>query len=204
MVVRGRAAPVRRCRRARRRRRLIAGRFLPLLNEASLDETQILDPNDRTNITMYLPNGAARRQLLPLNRNPDYSGDRVAPDPPFEDPPFETAVSGDPNRAPGMTPPAACRPSPANETLTGFDDWVAISIPFRHDGDAANAPRNLVDEAGMPTHEEFLAFERQLNTIDLSVAVVDTPDPVQAGGRSTTPSPSGMTGRGRPRSRRSR
>lgn len=163
------------------------GRVLPTLDESSLDETAVLDPNDNINLGVYLPIASVIRQIFRLDQNADYSGDG-----PAGDPPWETAVTGANinNTPPRTTPPTAgqgpngCRNSATGQTLTGYDDWANISVPFRHFGDSQNAAKNPFEEP-LPRLEELLEHLDARNTTDLVLAVSDVPDPVTLGGQLT-------------------
>lgn len=163
------------------------GRVLPALDESSLDETVILDPNDNINLGVYLPIGSLTRQLFRLDQNVDYSGDG-----PAGDPPWETAVTGaDINNTPPQTTPPTpgqgppgCRNSATGQTLTGYDDWANISIPFRHFGDSQNGARNPFEEP-LPRLQDLLEQLDARNTTDLVVTVDDAPDPVTSGEQFT-------------------
>jgi uncharacterized repeat protein (TIGR01451 family) len=67
-----------------------------------------------------------------------------------------------------------------NSTLTGYDDWTNISLPFRQFGESADSAINPTTEPE-PTLQELIELEQELNTTDLSIAKTSAPDPVEVG-----------------------
>jgi uncharacterized repeat protein (TIGR01451 family) len=76
--------------------------------------------------------------------------------------------------------PAACTNTSNTSTLTGFNDWLAISIPFRGFGDSADSAINPVT-GPEPTLEELRLLQEQLNTADLAISKTGSADPALAG-----------------------
>ncbi|HSP54091.1 MAG TPA: hypothetical protein VLS25_00755, partial [Dehalococcoidia bacterium] len=77
--------------------------------------------------------------------------------------------------------PSRCNNGSNNSTLTGHDDWSVIALNFRPFGDAADGAINPVLDPEM-TLQEMLDLQQELNTTDLKISKVDSPDPVVAGG----------------------
>lgn len=151
---------------------------LPDLDEDNLDENLILDPSDLTNRFIWL-NGGTKIQT-PLNANPDWNQD--GDDPPFEDDvtmdiDYDPDDDGDDDEDEGDCDDEN---EGTDRTLKGFDDWVAISLPFRHFGNSAGEPINLHTHRD-PTFAEQRALWDEINTTDLAVTLEDDPDPVVAG-----------------------
>jgi uncharacterized repeat protein (TIGR01451 family) len=141
---------------------------LGLLVENALSELVVLDPTDGVNQFVFSTAPGVPRQRT-LNLNPNWNNDT--------DPPLEASFPG-----PGLNINAGTLPGCANtmtnEALRGFNDWSAISLPFRQFADAGAGGGATPDE---PTLEELLKHRAVLRSTDLALAVVDTPDPVAAG-----------------------
>ena len=147
---------------------------LPTLMENALNETTILDPTDAVNQFVFV-NGLGQKIRNQLNQSANWDGDAT---------PNETSVPPvniDTSTPPPNPQPAACSVNmTTNDTLTGFDDWSAISLPFRQFGDSADGALNT-QIGPEPTLQELLDLERHLNAADLTIAKGDDPDPAVAG-----------------------
>ena len=148
------------------------GTVLPLLVEQWLDDGIVLDPADNANRYVFVDPGGQKVQAA-LNAPTNWNGD--------SDPPLETdqAINIDTSGANGS--PSGC----TNSTIStvpymGQDNWANIIINYREFGETEAGARPLVSEAA-PTLDELLALERELNTTDLSLDLVMTPDPAVAG-----------------------
>lgn len=146
------------------------------LEENDLDERIILDPTDSTNRTKYTDD-VGRKVQTQLDVPIDWNGDGDTNDPPTGDTlkvniDTKDASSGEPDD---------CGNGSSSRTLTGFDDWSAISIPFRQFGDAKDGPVNPPHDITDPTTEELLQQQQDANTTDVSIDKADDPDPAVAG-----------------------
>lgn len=145
---------------------------LPELKEYRLWETQILDPNDSSNAFSYrVANNIIN--TWPVGGK-DSDGDGVP------DWGADYNFDGIRDTAPLMGGIDINGNGNDQETLVGINDWHSISLPFRQFGNAAGKPLNLeVDPP--PTISEYLELEKQLNTVDLAISVIDDTDPVDQG-----------------------
>ena len=71
--------------------------------------------------------------------------------------------------------------SGATQTHEDHDDWSAISLPFREDGDSADGPINPSDDEDLPTDDEIDLLRAQATTSNLKVALAGPATPVQVG-----------------------
>src|SRR5262249_31526604 len=76
--------------------------------------------------------------------------------------------------------PTLCTNSTIKSKLTGFDDWLNVSLPFLQFGESASGPINPVDQPE-PTDAEILGNLQDLNTADLAIAKMGDAGPVEAG-----------------------
>lgn len=68
------------------------------------------------------------------------------------------------------------RNRPVDNGLTGFNDWLAISIPFAHFPNASAGVVNPPPLDQEPTIEKLIELERELNTTDLAIDKVSKLD----------------------------
>jgi hypothetical protein len=147
------------------------------LDEDNLDENVVLDATDATNRFVWIDKDGDRAQA-PLNANPNWNEDT--------DPPLESDVTADIDHYdPDEDDDDEGECDDENEgtngpALKGFDDWKAISLPFRHFADSVDDPIDAGNHPD-PTLAEQEAIWEQINTTDLSVDLDDDPDPVVAG-----------------------
>lgn len=141
------------------------------LVENTLNENNILDTSDGNNRFIFSI-GPGNPVQTNLNANPNWNND--------VDPPLETSVTA--NIDDGTLP--GCANTTTNETLNGFNDWQAVSLPFRQFGDSSDSAINAETE-NEPTLEQLIDHDEALHRTDLTVTVSDTPDPVAAGTRLT-------------------
>jgi hypothetical protein len=152
---------------------------LPDLDEDNLDENLVLDPTDAENRFVWLDSDGDRVQT-PLNANPNWNNDT--------DPPLETGLTADIDNDPDDDDDddddeGECddeNEGTSGPLLKGFDDWTAISLPFRHFGNSVDDPIRPGVHPD-PTRAEQQAIWEEINTTDLSVDLDDDPDPVVAG-----------------------
>ncbi|WP_438856097.1 hypothetical protein [Agromyces sp. M3QZ16-3] len=162
---------------------------LAQLKENALDENVVLDATDNRNLIVF-KDGAGARRTGPLTGGIDWNGDTVISAPGTTEAPVNINGSSPPGPipappAPAPQQPAACASNTStNETLNGFHDWNAISIPFRQFGDSSDGAINAADEI-VPTIADRDIMVAQLNTADVSVGLADGPDPVGAGEQFT-------------------
>ena len=136
-----------------------------------MNETTILDATDTVNQFVFV-NGLGQKVRNQLNQAANWDGDGT---------PGETSISPiniDTSGPNGR--PTACTNSATNSTLSDFDDWSAISLPFRQFDDSLTANVNG-DTNQEPTLQELFELERDLNAADLTIAKSDSPDPAVAG-----------------------
>ena len=149
----------------------------PLANlvENDLDDGTVLDGTDANNRFVFTDSGG-NKVAFSLNQGANWNSDT---DPPAE---LNQSINIDTNATGGG--PAACANGSNNDTLEGFHDWNAVSLPFRQFGDSADGAINPVTDPE-PTLAELLDLEGDLNTTDLQVAIGDAPNPVAAGTQLT-------------------
>ena len=149
------------------------------LRENALTEPTVLDPTDANNQFTFV-NSLGLKVRNPLNSAPSWNGD--------VDPPFETgpaAINIDAAVPAGPTgQPAGCINTVTNSVLNGFDDWSAISLPFRQFGGLAGRG-SLIETRPPMTLQQGIQLLTAVNTTDVRIEISDAPDPVQAGGRLT-------------------
>jgi uncharacterized repeat protein (TIGR01451 family) len=144
---------------------------LGTLVESSLNEATILDSSDTANRFVFV-NAGGNKVQNPLNQGANWNGDA--------DPPTESGLTVNVDTVGTNGRPSACSNTSTGSTLQGAHDWNAVSLPFRQFGDAANAPISPELDV-VPTLQDLVILQQELNTTDLSVAVSDSPDPVAAG-----------------------
>ncbi|MER8185065.1 hypothetical protein [Kitasatospora sp. NPDC094015] len=142
------------------------------LVENGLTEPTVLDASDQANRFTYVNSlGAKVTQSLAAPAN--WNGDA---DPPYEGAAFTANID---TRGAGGGP-VGCANATSNETLHGFDDWRAVSLPFRQFGDSGGGGIGT-ETTPSPTTAEMIALSDEVNTADLGVTLTDGPDPVAAG-----------------------
>lgn len=145
------------------------------LAENPLSDGTVLDATDPSNRFIFT-NPAGSKVQFALNQGANWNSDA---DPPLEG---NLSINLDTNATGGG--PAACNNASLNDSLEGFHDWNAISIPFRQFGDSADGAINPVTTQE-PTITELRQLRDDLNKTDLSVTVSDSADPVAAGTQLT-------------------
>jgi uncharacterized repeat protein (TIGR01451 family) len=147
---------------------------LATLEEDNLNEALVLDSSDNQNRFVFV-NGDGEKKQNPLITGANWDDfNFVSVDP--------VTVNIDTVGTNGR--PKKCKNGSSSSTLTGADDWSRVSIQFRQFGDLAGSAINPTLEEE-PTLEDLLALEEELNTTDLELTVVDSPDPVAAGTQLT-------------------
>jgi hypothetical protein len=142
------------------------------LQEDELNEEEALDATDPSNRFIFSTgDGDVDDQVqAPLNQSPNWNQDT--------DPPLETDVTANVDRWNFEGSP--CENTSTSSSLTGFNDWLAISLPFRQYGNAEDEPQILDPIRDVPD-EMPDALWAAINTTDLAVGLSETPDPVIAG-----------------------
>ncbi|WP_136708197.1 DUF11 domain-containing protein [Agromyces sp. H66] len=171
---------------------------LSQLVENALDENVVLDSADNRNLIVF-KDGTGARRSGPLTGGVDWSGNTAISAPGTIEAP--TNINGSSPPGPTPAPPAPAPQQPAacasntstTDTLNGFHDWNAISIPFRQFGDSSDGALNPADEI-LPTIADRDVMIAQLNTADVSVSLADGPDPVGAGEQFTVTATATNTG----------
>lgn len=166
----------------------------PLVENALFEDVpaSILDATDAANRFVFSP-AAGNVVQRNLNLLPNWSNDAI--DPPFESrtaPPPAIPIVGNINV--GFAPDCSTSAGnlAANETLNGFHDWNAISLPFRQFAAAADGPGHQGPPE--PSTSELLAHEEKLHRNDLFTSLSDVPDPVAAGTSLTYTAVAGHNG----------
>ena len=144
---------------------------LATLVENDLDDGVILDASDSANRYVFL-DPAANKVQRNLNQGANWNSNT--------DPPAELNQVINIDSADSAGNPGACANGSNNDSLESFNDWNALSIPFRQFGDSATGAINP-QLTPSPTLAQLLALRESLNKTDLRVAMSDTPDPVAAG-----------------------
>jgi uncharacterized repeat protein (TIGR01451 family) len=142
----------------------------PQMDEDNLDDGMVLDKTDTANKFVFV-DSTGTKVPWPLNVGANWNSDV---DPPKE---LDQDVNTDTVGLNGS--PKACKNGTDN-TLNGDSDWNKLSIPFRQFGDSADGAMDPETDV-MPTQDELEALNTELNTTDLAVSIVDSPDPVAAG-----------------------
>lgn len=153
------------------------------LNEAALVETTPVDASDTVNRFIFT-DGAGQSRWVPLDAATDWDGSGGAPS-------GTVAANIDTSDA-STGGPASCTNNVATSVLTGANEWVQVSIPFRQFGDSASAAINPTEPH--PTRDDVLELLAELTTGDLGVSATDAPDPVAAGTTLTVTSTITNTG----------
>ncbi|HSQ00523.1 MAG TPA: hypothetical protein VL049_25150, partial [Candidatus Dormibacteraeota bacterium] len=143
------------------------------LAEDSLDESKVLDPADPQSLLAYT-DGTGKKRLSLVGAPVDWSGDGDTAD-------SMLTVNID-NSDSTTHVPKNCTNTTINPQLTGYDDWLNVSLPFLQFGESASGPINPVDTPE-PTDAEILGNLQDQNTADLSIAKSGDPGPVEAGGQ---------------------
>jgi len=158
------------------------------LTENTLDETVALDPTDGSNRFIFV-DSLGQKITNTLNALPNWNGDTISdgnpatPDPPDFTDKGVTSNLNDAGPAPaggGPRSPRACINALTNETLDGNDDWKTLVLPFMQYGDSLTQKVNGEDD-NVPTIEDRNRMTAAIHTTDLSVAMIDSADPVGAG-----------------------
>ena len=150
--------------------------LLPDIDEGSLDETISL-ATDRDYRIRFV-NGACAFMGSSLDGPVDWDGDG---DP---DDAVALASSLDTDPTPDSGPPS-CPGDATDEVHSDFDNWSAISLPFRQDGDSADGAINPSDDDDLPTTEEIAKLTEMLATTDLAISISHAPEPADSGGEVT-------------------
>jgi uncharacterized repeat protein (TIGR01451 family) len=145
---------------------------LATLVENNLNDNITLDATDTANRYVFV-NPAGNKVQRALNLATNWNGDA---DPPFE---LSQTINIDTNATGGG--PAACANTSTSSTLTGFDDWTSISLPFRQFAESADGVFSAPTDPE-PTLAELRQLERELNKTDISVTGSAAPSPAVAGG----------------------
>jgi uncharacterized repeat protein (TIGR01451 family) len=142
------------------------------LEEDSLNEEVVLDPTDPANRFVFSTGAGQTEDQVqsPLDERPNWNQD--------EDPPFETDVTGNIDNWDYDGSP--CLNSATGSRLTGYDDWLHISLQFRQYGNAEDEPQILPED---PDPVEAVGDDlwEAINTTNLSVDIAASDDPVVAG-----------------------
>ena len=141
------------------------------LAENNLDESKVLDPADPQSLLAYT-DGTGKKRLSPVGAPVDWNGDGDTAD-------AMLTVNIDTSDATTHLP-EGCTNSTIKPQLTGYNDWMNVSLPFLQFGESANGPINPVDTPE-PTDAEILGNLQDQNTADLSIAKSGDPGPVEAG-----------------------
>lgn len=162
------------------------------LIENNLNEATVLDATDPINQFIF-KNGLRQRMVWQLNgdRNGDgipdgidWDGDMIPPNPGTLGSGLIVNIDTSTNVPPGASPPnfspAGCTNNSTSSTLTGFNDWANISVPFRQFGDSQDGAINPVTEPE-PILEDLIQMQQAINTIDLSITKASDPDTVEVG-----------------------
>ena len=137
------------------------------LVENTLNENIVLDATDAANRFVFSTGSGAVVQVN-LNATPNWNNDA--------DPPLEGLAIANVNN--GSLP--SCANTSTTETLNGFNDWPVVSLPFRQFGDSADSAINPGPDDEQ-TLQQLEDHYQALHRTDLSVTVIDTPDPVASG-----------------------
>lgn len=143
---------------------------LASIDEDSLSESIVFDPADSLNMIVYV-NAAGMKVQRPANLWIDWDGDGTQDG-------GTVQVNVDTSGLNGR--PAACTNSDNDDTLHGSEDWSRIVLNLRQFGDSADGALNVFPE-DLPTLDELLDLQQELNTTDLIASIADTPDPAVAG-----------------------
>ena len=144
---------------------------LPTIKENDLDETEVLDPSDTSNMFVHV-DPIGRKLQSALGFNPNWDGNPWITD--AQD--VKANVDDD-----GIgESPAACDNVSSTNTHEGHDDWSVVAINFRPFGDSLDGAINPVEEPEI-TLAEMLEVQEAINRTDLEVSILDSPDPATAG-----------------------
>ncbi len=146
------------------------------LVENALNDGTVLDSTDANNRYVFVDTGGNKVQYN-LNQGSNWNSDS-----PEGTPENGQTVNIDTIGKNGR--PKACNNAVTNSTLTPFNDWNTVSLPFRQFGDSASGAINPETDLE-PTTQDMQALDTEINTTDLSVAVTDSPEPVTAGTQLT-------------------
>ena len=149
------------------------------LVENALNENNRIDPSDAANQTVFMNlNSVIVR--IPLNANPNYSGD-------VSDPPFESPVTANIDNEIAQTPTTpqvgapGCANGSNNSTLNGDNDWAAIAFNFRQFAAGAEGEIIAPPRENNPTDEDMKRMYEDLHKTDIAVTLSGIPDPVASG-----------------------
>lgn len=144
---------------------------LATLTENNLNEASLLDNTDATNQFVFVNSGGAKVRNQ-LNQPVDWNGDTDSTD-------SGLAVNIDTSST-ATGGPAACTNASSSDVLDGYDDWSNIVLNFRPFGDSANGAINPVTEPELDI-QTLRLMKEELNTTDVQITKMDTPDPVEVG-----------------------
>ena len=145
------------------------------LEETKLTEPKAINLLDSSNRTIYTDAMGALR-TADVSAPTDWDGDGMTA--------TTGAITADID-GPATGRAAACAANSGQlETLTTWDDWDTISLPFRHFADSASGAVNAQSEPPRRI-EDRAAVAELLTQGDISLSLSGTPDPAAAGGTIT-------------------
>ncbi len=149
------------------------------LLERHLDENVIINPGDNENEFVFV-NSGGEKITSPVGEKPNWNGDADNP-PPHA---YESDVEADIDFVGTDGKPGACvfnvKQILNSGPIVSADDWSFVSLSFHNFGDAADAAIDPELDV-VPTTDELEALHRELNTTDVAITQIDSPDPVAAG-----------------------